>query len=302
MNLCFKKCLPAWSLAFFLFAGLAPASAQAPTDNPAYPPLAEYESVIIFTEHDPVELVEHQALGRLTVRGSRQEPVFDLENAVEKAEEAARQLGANAVQITAFEPGNPRRGVWPRLTFDALRLPDVTPFEERIVWHPGRRLKRADFKGSVINRPNEAETSGSIAYTALPSSYAGTATVTVRALFNCRESYFVGKTIDPAFTLLHEQGHFDLAELYARRFVQRIRAEVEDYRDFERLHNRLFNEITRELEARHAAYDRDIYADHGKQPAWTTQIAAELRELEGHAQKTVVLPIQVKRVRTVMEK
>lgn len=267
-----------------------------------YPPLPVYESVIVFSQNDPVELVEHETLGSLTVQGSRQRPVFDFENALEHAEEKARQLGANALQITAFEPGNPRRGVWPRLQAAALRLPDVTPFEEQIVWHRDRRLRRADFKGSILNRPNEAETSGTIAYTAIPSTYAGQATIAVKAIFNCRESYFVGETIAPAFTLLHEQGHFDLAELYARKFVQRIRTEVSDFRDFERLHNRLFDEITRELEARHAAYDRDVYADHGKQAGWTERIEAELKALEPFANKTIVLPLQVPRVRSLNQR
>lgn len=200
-------------------------SLQAQRDVP-YPALPDHAAVIVFSPADPVELVEHTVVGDLIVRGSRQNPVFDLENAVEKAEQQARALGANALQIRAFEPGNLRRGVWPRLSAEALRLPDVTPFEEKIVWHPERRLKRSDFKGNTAGQPNEAETSGTISYTAIPFSYIGSATITVKAIFNCRESYFVGQTIDPAFTLLHEQGHFDLAELYARKLVQRICQDV----------------------------------------------------------------------------
>lgn len=58
------------------------------------------------------------------------------------------------------------------------------------------------------------------------------------------------------------------------------------------MHKQLFDEVTAALEARHAAYDHDVYADHGLQAGWSLGIETELADLARFADKTIVLPLQ----------
>jgi hypothetical protein len=159
-----------------------------------------------------------------------------------------------------------------------------------IVWEKSNRLKKSDFKGSIVDRPNEAETVGSIQYSGDPAPQAGYAVVRVETLFDSRESYFVGEA-DTAFTLEHEQGHFDLSEIHARKFVKAIREQVGDYREFERRHRELFDAIDHELQLHHVTYDQEIYASHTRQRAWLAYIRREMEALEPYADKKIILPL-----------
>jgi predicted secreted Zn-dependent protease len=87
--------------------------------------------------------------------------------------------------------------------------------------------------------------------------------------------------------LSHEQGHFDITELYARRMRRAIRdAKIgcEDDRRAEAAGKRIFGELDREWEKAEKQYDADTKdgTDGLREKEAVERIARELAELGGY--------------------
>ena len=155
-----------------------------------------------------------------------------------------------------------------------------------IRWSASRPLTVADFKG----RPKSAE-----GHAALTSANINTGAT-------CRSNVFAGTaqaSFDPATSwvrepgtmtpalLRHEQLHFDIAEVYARRLRQQL-AAVHTTCD------RLGTTFDRISQATYAAwqqaedtYDRDSNhgLQHERQAQWEAQVRQQLQELAAFAEK-----------------
>jgi predicted secreted Zn-dependent protease len=87
--------------------------------------------------------------------------------------------------------------------------------------------------------------------------------------------------------LSHEQGHFDITELYARKMRRAIRdAKIgcEDDRRAEAAGKRIFAELDREWEKAEKQYDADTKdgTDGVREKEAVERIARELAELRGY--------------------
>jgi hypothetical protein len=111
----------------------------------------------------------------------------------------AMENGANLIKITDFAP------YWRygRAHVDATlyRVCDLRPYEREIAWTGARKLTYADFKG--FDTPNTQSRSVCQFYT--------------KTLFFCTESFINRGSADSAALLEHEQGNFDLCEIYRRQ-------------------------------------------------------------------------------------
>jgi len=107
----------------------------------------------------------------------------------------------------------------------------------------------------------------------------GSSGVRVRAVFFPERSWVRGDRVDTL--LAHEQGHFDLAEVYARRLRERLRKEVaaacRSSAPAAAL-QRIYDDVLDEAERESARYDADT--DHGRRPEaqrqWRLLISAAL--------------------------
>lgn len=103
----------------------------------------------------------------------------------------------------------------------------------------------------------------------------------VQAVFDTGISYF--KPQGNAGVLQHEQLHFDISELFARRLRQRIVNEP-----LERLYasgriQELVEEETRLLIIEQDRYDSQVYADRLKQGLWSLKVQLQLASLSQFA-------------------
>ena len=165
---------------------------------------------------------------------------------------------------------------------------------ERVLWRPDRRLRVRDFQGPLGARAHAAEANTGIA----TRSYAGANPRTFRleatTFFDPCKSWFreQPRAAERAATLAHEQLHFDISELYARRLVRRYATEIRDHADFLRRHQRIYDEVWAESRAMQDAYDAAVYADEARQAEWDARVAAGLRELADYAAKEAELPMR----------
>ncbi len=230
-----------------------------------------------------------EELGDIIIRDSGLTLVCDYETVVGLASDKARALGANALRIYEHRQPSMWLSSCHQIRAKALRLPDLTPYEREVVWLPGRPLKLADFKGSLENRPFQAATSSSIRY-----RYTGLGLGKIRFIaetyFSCPDSYFKPSKADSA-VLAHEQVHFDITELHARRFVQQLQKQVANSRELEQKHAALFKQLLSDCQIMQDAYDTEAYADYNRVTAWQQRLAHELAALQPYADKTLTFKV-----------
>jgi hypothetical protein len=91
-------------------------------------------------------------------------------------------------------------------------------------WQPGNRLTWGDFAAAPPDDArHDAETATGITQSRWTCDRGWLAVVGARAYFNRTASFVLADKADDEL-LQHEQGHFDLTELYARQLRERIRA------------------------------------------------------------------------------
>lgn len=150
-----------------------------------------------------------------------------------------------------------------------------------LAWQSGSQLRWEDFRGVPPEDKTVAATTASgISYTfktkGMPGEY--TLDYEVIAFFYPEKSWYHAELSNPV-VLMHEQLHFDITELYARRmrkmlsestFSKNVRSDV----------RQIFSKINRELKAFQDRYDleTDFSRNPTAQQRWNEKIAAKLKE------------------------
>ena len=153
--------------------------------------------------------------------------------------------------------------------------------DDKIYWDAGKRLAWNDYKAS----PDYNDTSNSAltfyGISSVIKTKKDTAAFQIKSMFDIQKSWV--KPEDKTDTLLHhEQGHFDIAEVYARK----LKKTVHDYTfkkatlgtDF----NTIYKKNSEALNTQQGIYDEET--DHGrifaKQKEWNEKIQREIKELD----------------------
>lgn len=83
----------------------------------------------------------------------------------------------------------------------------------------------------------------------------------------------------------HEQGHFDIAELFARKLRKAFKEYIFNPKTIEADYNKIFSRIKTERSKMDALYDKEtnLSRNKSKQLYWNKKIEAELKKFEAHA-------------------
>ena len=149
---------------------------------------------------------------------------------------------------------------------------------EKIDWVPGLKLSWGDFKGKPDSRMEEiaALTSSSISYSRYCEN--GVLKADVKAIFRKQESWVRTVAMTDEY-LAHEQLHFDITELYARKLRASLsyhRFSCDQVQDMENVVKRILDEWRKMEEA----YDLDTAFSHDKpkQRHWHAFINNQLND------------------------
>lgn len=151
--------------------------------------------------------------------------------------------------------------------------------EPAFSWSAGRKLQWQDFQGVAPGHQQHvaAITACGIGYYTNSVSAGERPTITVYNSFYMRDSWVRQEAADER-VLTHEQGHFDLCEIYTRLLRQEIAAANITGANMKRELARIYARVTAAYEARQQAYEAETA--HGTiaaaQNRWTNQIQAEL--------------------------
>lgn len=149
--------------------------------------------------------------------------------------------------------------------------------EDVLSWSAGRKLTWKDYKAA----PNPCSDAAATTTTYLSIDYTfssgGGFSYTIKSFFSRDKSWGRHKS---DYILSHEQGHFDIAEIFARKLHQQISGYRFNSRSYQKDLDRIYTQVTREKAALQQQYDRETnHSIHeGKQAEWLKKISRMLEE------------------------
>ena len=258
-------------------------TASPPTDQ-----LPEPNLVFVITKKDP-NLSDSLLIGTIATKHNGFNGDCNLRQVKRAAEKEAKEIGGNLIFITRHKLPNTLLNPCHRIRGNIYSVPNPEAFEKEILWNTNRKLKVTDFKGSSKGKPFVAATNTYFGYTTSVKSEKNMVIVEVDTYFDCELSYFKDNK-NQALVLNHEQLHFDITELYARKFIQRLHHEVKNFKDLVKKVELIGNEVNKELQLKQDTYDTAVYSDLSKQSYWDEWTETGLRELDMYKNKTISRP------------
>lgn len=165
--------------------------------------------------------------------------------------------------------------------------------EDVITWNKNRPLTWNDYRGKPQRRFAAASTVYSL-HRYIDKEDDKDAVAYIRAYFFCRDSWKKDDWINDV-VLAHEQKHFDIVELYARKLRKQFsEMRFANYKEADRKLDSLYHVISEEMDVYQDKYDEETdYSMNGKQQdAWIKKIDSEL-EVYNKYQNTQV-PVKYK--------
>lgn len=194
----------------------------------------------------------------------------------------ARKAGANLVKITRRSERG-KDNSCETVEADFYKVPDPKQWETEFSWSRARRLTWSDFRGEMPpgKGGTAAETACGIGFETNSVSGSNPVEVFVYNSFSRVDSW-VRPGVNDMVVLQHEQGHFDLCELYTRRFRERLSKIKVTGKTMKTVLPGMYNKLQQEYIERQQDYERDTRhgIDDIQQRRWQRIIAEELEETE----------------------
>jgi predicted secreted Zn-dependent protease len=153
--------------------------------------------------------------------------------------------------------------------------------EDLIQWTASRKLTWADYKA----RPDKNSDAAASTTTTIAVSYnmkEGSFSYAITCKFSRDLSWGLHKT---DYILSHEQGHFDIAEIIARKLNKALGEYQFNKKTYQKDLSKIYNTLMKEKEDMQNTYDRETNHSIKKkeQAAWLEKIATLLDELDEFA-------------------
>lgn len=150
-----------------------------------------------------------------------------------------------------------------------------------IDWSPARKLNWDDFKAS----PDAASSNAALTSSSINVEF-GYDDEELQYTINCRfDKTRSWVKIRTAAILSHEQGHFDIAELHARKLNQALKAYRFNPKTVSNDVNRIYDSVMVLHHTSQNEYDKetDFSRNKNKQVIWQKKIADDLQDLNAFA-------------------
>jgi hypothetical protein len=153
--------------------------------------------------------------------------------------------------------------------------------EELIKWSPTRKLTWADYKAA----PDASSDAAASTTTYLGISYDISSrgfSYKIESSFSKTRSWGLHKT---EYILAHEQGHFDIAEIFARKLHKKMSAYTFNKNTYQRVLKKIYQDILDEKERLQNDYDKETNhsINKEKQEEWLKKISGLLEDLREYA-------------------
>lgn len=146
--------------------------------------------------------------------------------------------------------------------------------EELLDWDANRRLTWADYKARPDQDSDAAASTASVLAVSYNISSAGF-TYKIECRFSKTRSWGLHKT---DYILSHEQGHFDIAEIFARKLHKKLSEYQFNKKTYQKDLDKIYEEIVQGKDKMQNDYDRETNhsINKEKQAEWLQKIRQEL--------------------------
>ncbi len=155
------------------------------------------------------------------------------------------------------------------------------PDEELLSWSAERRLTWKDYKGMADSGSDAAASTAT--YLSVEYSFSNNQFgYIIKSYFSKTRSWGLHKT---DYILSHEQGHFDIAEIFARKLHKALNEYRFNKRTYQKDLKNIYTRITQEKDDTQNAYDRETNhsINRVKQAEWLEKISKMLKEYKDYA-------------------
>lgn len=239
-----------------------------------------------FIEKDTIHFESFELLGKIEIKDSGFTNQCDYQTIKSLAKHKSLSIGGNCLVITEHKvPG--QTSTCHRIKADVYYIDQPEKFEFEIEWNEKRKLVIDDFKGIVPKGSFNASTATSFR-TLLTTKNGYTQNYTIKAttIFDCKNSYFL-RTSNDSINLAHEQIHFDITELYARKFLRRMENEAKTTNEAMSKQQNILDDIFIELKFKQEEYYSEVNSDPTKQLKWNNWIKGELKKTDAYKSKVL---------------
>ena len=230
------------------------------------------EEVIVIGSNDPAP-VRAEKIRTIELKGKDAGENLSYFEIIDKAKALAREFNANIIKITQHIPRS-QGGNGEQIRAVLYRAEDVRAFEKEFTWNKSRRLSWNDFRGEVPGDTREnhaAATFCGIGFeTNTISARQPRLKIRVYNSFYTNSSWAKEEYQDD-LVLAHEQGHFDLCELYTRKLRERFSKVKVSVHDMKTVLGRIYKEVQDEYVARQEDYEEEN--SHGVVSGRTAKMA-----------------------------
>lgn len=207
-------------------------------------------------------------------------------DAINYLKEQAKEHGANVIKITQHKYPD----AWSschRMEATLYHVVDAGALEKEIIWTTGRLLAAADFKAERSPLPASglgAVSDCGISFASSAANAFAKVRFSVQAVFTTGRSWIHPEHTNDSDLLNHEQKHFDLCELYARKLYKELMDAGLTAATMQQANN-IFKAVYNEYNERQYKYDTET--EHGtnreEQVKWNAIILEELNALNAYA-------------------
>jgi len=160
-------------------------------------------------------------------------------------------------------------------------------FAQKIVWQEGLKLNWSNFKSNINNQRGTnvvAYTNCGWVYSVVKSSNPKSPVkIKIETIFNEDKSWKDVKKIND-YVLGHEQKHFDIAEVFARKLRKEVQEKIKTSGDFNKNFQAVYNRLLNDYRNFQVLYDKDTKhgMDEAKQTEYDQKISEELENLKSY--------------------
>jgi hypothetical protein len=155
-----------------------------------------------------------------------------------------------------------------------------TQGDNSILWQEGSKLTWDDFK----DKPNASSPYKAFTESEIKTEMAAKNTeahISIKTFFDKNKSWVKNKTDE---LLAHEQLHFDITELWARKFRQKVSGKTFSYKTFQKEINAIQSDIYKGSKEMQTDYDKETQHSIvvASQKKWEKKIADDLQKLSAY--------------------
>jgi hypothetical protein len=162
--------------------------------------------------------------------------------------------------------------------------------DDAIDWSETKRLSWSDFKSKPD--PNSDAAASTTTYLGIEYSFSNnTVSYKIACRFSKLKSWGLHQT---DYILSHEQGHFDIAEIFARRLHKKMLEYKFNRKTYQHDLKKIYQEVLDEKEEWQNTYDEETRhsINRKKQAEWLEKIAEGLNEYKAYADYNNNFPSQ----------